>query len=141
MASRDLRAIEDALIRDEGLRLKPYTDTVGKLTIGVGRNLTDVGITEEEARYLLRNDIGRAETDARSFEWYAGLDAARQYVVMNMIFNMGLTRFRGFANTIKAIASGDYYDAARRMLQSKWAEQVGERAVRLAQTMRTGVMR
>lgn len=140
MESKYLRAIEDALIRDEGLRLKPYTDTVGKLTIGVGRNLTDVGISEDEARYLLRNDIARAETDARSFEWYAGLDAARQYVVLNMVFNMGLTRFRGFANTIKSIAAGDYYDASRRMLQSKWAEQVGARAARLAKIMQTGVM-
>ncbi len=132
--------LEELLTRDEGLRLKPYVDTVGKVTIGVGRNLTDVGISEAEALVLLRNDIARATTDALTFPWFGSLDPARKAVVVSMIFNMGLPRFRGFANTIRSIEAGDYHDAAKRMLQSLWARQVGKRAERLAATMRTGVL-
>ena len=128
------------LKRDEGVRLFPYKDTVGKWTIGVGRNLDDVGLSMDEVEYLLSNDLKRTEMEARKFDWYAGLDEVRQAVVLSMIFNLGPTRFRGFANTIKSIAAGNYADAARRMLQSKWATQVGDRAVRLAKMMRTGVV-
>jgi lysozyme len=128
------------LKRDEGVRLKPYTDTVGKLTIGVGRNLTDVGISEAECETLLANDIAKCEADAERFHWYAGLDDARKAVVLNMIFNLGAGAFRSFTNTIKAIEAGDYQDAAERMTQSLWARQVGARAARLAQIMRTGVV-
>ena len=130
--------VVDILRRDEGLRLKPYQCTAGKLTIGYGRNLEDRGITREEAEYLLRNDIAEVERDAHKFPWYAGLDEARKAVVLSMLFNLGPSRFRGFANTIKDIAAGDYVSASRRLLQSLWARQVGARAVRLAQMMRTG---
>lgn len=128
------------LKRDEDVRRFPYRDTVGKLTIGVGRNLEDVGLSADEIEYLLGNDLKRVEAEARKFPWFAGLDEVRQSVVLNMLFNLGETKFRGFANTIKAIESGDYHGAARRMLQSKWARQVGNRAVRLAAMMRTGVV-
>lgn len=132
--------LEEILIRDEGLRLKPYRDTVGKLTIGVGRNLDDVGISETEARVLLRNDIEKVREQAERFHWFADLNEARQVVVLSMIFNMGFDGFSGFRNTIKSIAAGDYNDAANRMLESKWATQVGARAGRLANAMRTGVL-
>lgn len=128
------------LKRDEGLRLKPYRCTAGKLTIGYGRNLDDVGINEAEADMLLANDIAKVEREAERFHWYAGLNDARKAVVLNMLFNLGASSFKGFVNTIKAISAGDYDDAANRMLASKWAEQVGARAARLAQIMRTGVV-
>lgn len=128
------------LKRDEGLRLKPYRCTAGKLTIGYGRNLDDVGISEAEAEMLLANDIAKVEREAERFHWYAGLNDARKAVVLNMLFNLGASSFKGFVNTIKAISAGDYDDAANRMLASKWAEQVGARAARLAQIMRTGVV-
>jgi lysozyme len=132
--------IEAHLVRDEGLRLKPYRDTVGKLTVGVGRNLDDVGITEEEALHLLRNDIARVAQECQQFPWFGALDDVRQAVVLNMVFNLGITKFKGFHNTITSIARADYEDAASRMLQSRWANQVGNRAVRLAEMMRTGVL-
>lgn len=130
--------LAEQIKRHEGLELKPYTDTVGKTTIGVGRNLDDVGITEREAEFLLMNDIGRAHDEAKKFDWYDGLDMARKCVVINMIFNMGLPRFSKFEKTIAHIAAGDYTKAADEMLDSRWAEQVGNRANELSKQMATG---
>jgi lysozyme len=128
------------LKRDEGVRLFPYLDTVGKWTIGCGRNLSDNGISPGEVDYLLGNDIFRTEMEAKAFHWYGALDDVRQAVVLSMIFNLGLTGFRGFHNTIRAIERGDYATAAANMLVSKWARQVGQRANRLAKMMETGAL-
>jgi lysozyme len=131
------------LMTDEGLRLKPYVDTVGKMTIGVGRNLTDVGLSQVEALYLLENDIDRAIRDLVAvFPWFVSLDPVRQTVLINMAFNMGLgspTRgLRSFVRTLAAIERGDYEAAAAGMRASKWARQVKYRAERLATMMETG---
>jgi lysozyme len=135
--------LREQLLTDEGLRLKPYTDTVGKNTIGVGRNLDDVGITKLEAMYLLENDISRAIRDlVAALDWFPLLDPVRQCVLVNMAFNLGVGNSKrgllSFQNTLAAIASGDYAAAADGMLRSKWAKQVGHRAERLAKMMRTG---
>lgn len=123
----------------EGLRLKPYTDTVGKLTIGYGRNLDDVGITQLEAEVLLDHDLAQAERECRkAFEWFPLLTDRRQRVITEMVFNLGLSRFRGFGRTIQAIKAGDYERASRQMLSSRWASQVKGRAVRLAEAMKAG---
>ena len=130
----------DELVRDEGLRLFSYLDTVGKWTIGVGRNLTDKGISSREAFDLLDHDLDECVTDlAGSFPWFVTLDAVRQRVVCNMRFNLGPSRFRQFKQTIAAIAAGDYVKASEQMIKSKWASQVGQRAQRLARMMATGV--
>jgi lysozyme len=128
------------LKRDEGVRLFPYLDTAAppKWTIGCGRNLSDNGISHDEVEYLLGNDVFRTEIEAKSFPWYDALDEVRQAVVLSMIFNLGLTKFKGFYNTIRAIERHDYETAAALMLQSKWAKQVGARATRLSEMMRTG---
>ncbi|MEX3556626.1 MAG: glycoside hydrolase family protein [Burkholderia gladioli] len=138
MGNYDAAALKAELSRDEGRRLKPYVDTVGKTTIGVGRNLTDVGITDTECDVLLSDDIDRtvAWLD-RNLSWWRSLDPVRQRVVINMAFNMGgglLT----FTNTLAAMQRGDYAAAADGMLASKWAVQVGDRAKRLAAMMRGG---
>lgn len=127
------------LERDEGLSLKPYRDSVGKLTIGVGRNLDDVGITQEEARFLLLGDIhsATAALDER-LPWWTGLDEVRQRALANMMFNLGPDRLLGFKNTLALIHLGDYLAAAQAMLASKWAAQVGPRAERLAVMVRDG---
>lgn len=126
-------------MRAEGCVLKPYKDTVGKLTIGYGRNLDDVGISKLEAEVLLDHDLAQAEQDCRkAFRWFGDLNEARQRVVVEMVFNLGLPRFCGFGQTIAAIQSKDYELAAARMLASKWAAQVKSRAVRLAGVMRDG---
>lgn len=129
------------LIRHEGLRLRPYKDSVGKLTIGVGRNLDDKGISEPEAMLLLSNDIGAALADAKTLVWFNKLDSVRQDVIVNMIFNLGLPRFVGFKNTLRAIEMANWEEAVVQMLDSKWAKQVGKRAEDLAFMMMTGSYR
>ena len=83
--------LKDQLVRDEELRLKPYTDSVGKTSIGVGRNLTDKGISFQEAQGLLTNDIADATADlAAKLPWTATLDDVRKGALTNMCFNMGI---------------------------------------------------
>ena len=102
-----------ALSREqEGLKLKPYTDTVGKLTIGYGRNLDDVGVSVDEAETMLANDIAVAETELQSYPWYVKLDPVRRSVVANMCFNMGLPKLLEFKHMISYLQTGLYIAAA-----------------------------
>ncbi len=121
------------LKRDEGLRLKPYRCSAGKLTIGYGRNLDDVGITGIEADILLDYDIRRTYADLdRALPWWRGLPAPWQRGLLNMAFNLGLTRLLTFKRMLAALQAGDGGRAAAEALDSKWAVQVGERAQRIA---------
>lgn len=122
----------------EGLRLNPYKDTVGKWTIGYGRNLSDRGITAQEAEYLLVQDLNDVMFWMNKLGAYAGLNKPRKAVLVDMCFNLGITKLLQFKDTLAAIKSGDYELAAKMMLQSRWAKQVGPRAVRLAKMMQTG---
>lgn len=132
--------IQEQLKRDEGLRLKPYRDTVGKLTIGYGRNLDDKGITAEEAGALLWNDIQAAQGELfGALPWAEKLDEPRQMALLNMSFNMGIHGLLTFKNTLNLAENGHYAAAAAAMLDSKWAEQVGARAQRIAKQMESGV--
>lgn len=131
--------LEKQLTRDEGMRLTPYKDTTGHLTIGIGRNLDAKGISAEEARLLLRHDIQEALTDlTRALPWTRDLDAPRLGVLINMAFNMGLGGLLTFTKALAAVRAGFYREAAREMLDSTWAGQVGDRAARLARQMETG---
>jgi len=131
--------LTEQLIRHEGLRLKPYKDTVGKLTIGIGRNLDDVGITRDEALMLLENDIKIARDELLSnFPSFNSLQDARLDCLINMVFNMGISRFKGFKLMIAALGTHEYNEAAVQMLDSKWARQVGKRATELSVQMRLG---
>ena len=127
------------LERHEGRRLFPYVDTVGKVTIGCGRNLTDCGIRDTEADLMLDNDITEclAELDVR-LPWSERLDEVRQRVLADMMFNLGWSRLSRFTRTLTAIERGEYGTAATQMLTSLWARQVGQRAQRLAAMMATG---
>jgi lysozyme len=128
------------LERDEGRRLWPYVDTVGKVTIGVGRNLTDVGITDDDCDRMLAEDIARAEADLdRTLSWWPGLGDVRQRVILNMQFNLG-SRLLTFRHALAAMREADWATAAAEMRNSLWALQVGARADRLAQAMETGEM-
>lgn len=135
----------------EGFRQFPYFDCCGKpyrecvctrkgfLTIGYGRNLDANGISKLEGEVLLDHDLYQAETGARtSFDWFEALSERRQRVVVEMIFNLGAMKFRGFGQTIAAIKAKDYVKASMQMLASRWAAQVGSRATRLAKMMRDG---
>ncbi|WP_294138335.1 glycoside hydrolase family protein [Sphingomonas sp.] len=162
--------LEAEVIRDEDERLRVYRCTSNKQTIGIGRNLDDVGIsaaetkalgittasciakgiTREQSRALFANDIGRVEADLdRALPWWRTLSDARQRVMLNMTFNMGIGRraapgkpakgmlsFEG--GTLRAVREGRWADAAKGMLASKWAGQVGARANRLAAMMLAG---
>lgn len=131
--------LQNKLIEHEGLRLKPYLCTAGKLTIGVGRNLDDVGITKDEATTLLANDILRCIAVGQSIfgEGWLKLSDVRQEVIVNMIFNLGETGFRNFKNTIEYIRTGAYDKAGDEMLASRWAKQVPKRAYELSLAMKT----
>jgi lysozyme len=131
----------DQIKRDEGLRLHPYTCTANKLSIGYGRNLIDNGITEQEAEILLHGDIKIARQDAQVFagiDVWSRLSPTRQAVIINMAFNLGLSRLRKFKRLHLNLANGRFDQAAVEMLDSRWASQVGHRAIRLADAMRLG---
>ena len=128
------------LRRDEGVKAKPYRDTEGILTIGVGRNLEDVGLSDDEMDYLLTNDINRALRWCQRQDWWPMVDTdARQRAIVNMVFNLGPTRFIGFRKMLEAIRRGDWPAAADEALDSKWADQVGSRAHRIAAMLRNGL--
>ena len=126
------------LQRHEGLRLKPYKRTAGKLSIGYGRNLDDMGISEVEAMVMLRNDIEQCYQELEMFSWFEDLDQVRQEALVDMLFNLGLPTFLEFKKTLKFVAEGKYSQAAEEMLRSKWADQVGDRAKELAYMVDTG---
>tara|TARA_R110000824_G_scaffold153972_2_gene325885 strand:- start:1209 stop:1700 length:492 start_codon:yes stop_codon:yes gene_type:complete len=150
----------DMLIRDEGLELKVYKDTLGIDTIGAGRNLRDRpltvaqlqhlglsdmqdlydnGITLYGARYILRIDVDIAERELiTAHSCVEFLNAPRQMVCVNMAFNLGVPRLKLFKNMWSAIHRKDYERASIEMLDSRWAKQVKGRATRLSDIMRTG---
>lgn len=123
----------------EGLMLKPYKCTADKLTIGYGRNIEDIGITEEEADHLLENDLKRAFNELSEF-WpnVRLIGNARRDALINMCFNLGISRLKKFKKMFAALNASDYERAAEEMIDSKWARQVGDRASELAEQMLTG---
>jgi lysozyme len=136
----------------EGFRQFPYFDCCGKpfrsctcarqgkLTIGYGRNLEDVGISKLESEVLIDHDLYQAELNAgKAFEWFQPLSELRQRAITELIFNMGLTAFRGFRQTILAIKVRQYRVASEHLLDSQWKGQVGEtRSSRIARYLRDG---
>lgn len=116
-----------------------YRDSVGKQTIGYGRNLDDCGITPEEAEYLLQNDLGRARSYARqAFPWFDFLDQVRQYVVTELVFWMGIGGVEGFTHMLGYLQANDYGQAASALLDSELATKYPKRANELAELLRDG---
>ena len=132
--------LEKLLAEDEGKRLDMYQDTKKIWTIGIGHNLEEKGISDAVCSLMFQEDIDDARKDAEKFRWYSKLNAARRAVILNMIFNMGLTRFSGFKKTIEYIEQGLYLSASKEMLDSKWARDdvSPTRSGRLSEMMRTG---
>jgi len=137
----------DDLRRDEGVRYTPYADTKGIPTVGVGHNLQasplpsgwTYPLTGGQVDELLRGDLQNVYGDlTRALPWWTDLNDVRQRVLCNMCFNLGMSKLAGFKNTLNSMRQGAYVDAAAGMLNSAWASQVGARAQRLAQMMRTG---
>lgn len=125
----------------EGFRSKPYKDSLGIVTIGYGRNLESRGLTEPEAAYLLKCDVKEAEEYLhKEYDYYYQLSGERKAVLIDMMVNMGPTRLRGFVNTHAALSARDYEVAALEMLDSKWARQVGNRAITLSKIMQSNII-
>jgi lysozyme len=136
----DYTQLTAELARDEGVRLKPYRCMAGKLTIGIGRNLDDVGVSAREAEAMLRADIARTEEELdKLMPWWRQLDEVRQRVVLNMAFNMGAAEVSHWRNWHALLQAQQWGAAADSMLQTLWARQVGPRATRLAAMVRTGI--
>ena len=141
----NFQRLTDTLVRHEGSHIlegrhRLYKCTAGKETIGYGRNLTDRGISEGEAKTLLHNDIQDSINEVRDkLYWFDSLDDVRQEVIVNMAFNLGVPGLMKFRNTIGYIEEGEYGMAAQEMLNSQWAAQVGYRAQELSRMMASGV--
>lgn len=136
----DPTLLRDDLIRDEGQKLKPYTDTVGKLTIGVGRNLTDRGITADEAMYLLINDIAIAETDLDTHcPWWKALPEPAARGLANMCLNMGMPRLQSFQRMLGALQAGLWEAAASEAENSAAGHQEANRIHRIAALFRSAI--
>jgi len=134
----NLTRLERQLWLDEGYRQYPYKCSSNKLTIGIGRNIEDNGISKDEALHLLRNDIMEVRVSLMRFSWFNRLNDERQDAVLNMAFNLGIPRFMSFKKMIEALSEMDYELAADEALDSKWATQVGERADRIARIIKDG---
>lgn len=133
--------VREQLKRHEGVKRFAYVDTVGKTTAGVGRNLTDKGLSSAEIDLLLTNDIADAEDDARrllSDSLFDGLTDARKAAMVNMAFNLGYARLSRFTRLLTALKAGKWAIAAQEMRKSAWAGQVKGRAEELATLVEKG---
>lgn len=117
--------------------LKMYPDSKGILTIGYGHNLRDKPITKKAADQIFQDDLTDVQLEVtHAFPWYADLSTARQWVILDMCFNLGLDGLRGFTKFLQAVEMGAYETAAAEMIDSQWYAQVKNRGVELVQMMR-----
>ena len=135
----------DTLKRPEGVRSHAYKCSENMITVGVGRNLDEnggIGLSDDEIEYLLMNDIERCDAELRAaYDWYENLKKPRRDAMINMCFNLGLTRLRGFVKALEAMSREQYDVAADEFMDSRWAEQVGDRAVEVTELIRSGEYR
>jgi lysozyme len=131
-----VESLKEQLIRHEGLRLTVYDCPAGYKTIGVGRNIEQKGITEDEALYLLGNDIEYfTEQLEENLIGFQELSEDKKAVLVNMAFNLGVNGLLKFKNMLAAVTEERWEDASSEMLNSRWADQVGNRAIELAEAM------
>ena len=131
----------EQLKRHEGVRTHAYKCSADYITVGVGRNIDEdggLGLSDDEINYLLANDIKRCKQELVALSWFVDLDEVRQDALINLCFNLGLTRLLGFRNAMAAMAEGDYEKAADEFLDSRWATQVGQRAIEVTNMSRSG---
>lgn len=129
----------DRVKKHEGFCPYPYKCPAGKLTIGYGRNIEDCGISREEAEILLKNDLNKSSRELlNNFPWMVDLGTARKNVLIEMVFNIGISRFKGFKKMLAACRNGEWDKAANEMLDSNWHKQVKKRAETLAEIMKKG---
>ncbi len=138
MTPEMIAKLRRSLIKHEGYSNTPYTDTVGKITIGIGYNLTDRGLCDDWIDEQYREDVEYFYKQLLNFPWFQQLTVDRQIVLIDMAF-MGWKTFLTFQGMLTAIEHGDYKEAANQMICSHWADQVKGRAVELAHAMLTGI--
>lgn len=130
----------EQLKRHEGFRGSPYKDSVGKITVGYGHNLDDVPISKAVAEAMMIEDLQREESRLHAlvpvFETIP--EGPRKDALINMAFNLGAYGLSKFRRMWASIGSGDWGKAADEAMQSKWATQVGRRAVEITEQLRTG---
>ena len=130
------------LKRHEGVESHAYECSEGKITVGVGRNIDSeggIGLSDEEIDFLLQNDIERCIIELSSeYDWFVDLDDIRKDAMVDIAFNLGITRLRLFKRALAAMAEGNYKQAATEFLDSKWAKQVGGRALELTDMISSG---
>lgn len=145
----DKQKLRDQLSLHEGRRKFVYDDASGKgideacfvrgkPTVGVGRNLADRGLSDDEIDYLLDNDINDAIAEAQKFRWFEALNPVRQAAVTELVFNLGIPRLGGFKKFLNFMNEHRYTQAAEELLDSKWAQQVKGRAVTISDMVKTG---
>jgi lysozyme len=133
----NLPRLRERIIKHEGIRLKPYRDSLGYLTIGIGRCLDKKGISQTEANILLLNDINDSlEAVRQNISFYNDLDDLRQEILVEMCFQMGTGGLLGFKKFLKHLKDGEYDKASKEMLRSDWAFQTPNRAQELADIMK-----
>ena len=137
--SLPLLTAKKLLIHHEGLRLTPYRDTMGNLTLGYGRNLEDRGISPSEAEHLLANDIiSTYKALDERLPWFKDLDEVRKMALMDMAFNLGVAGLLEFKGMLRALKAKHWAMAAIEALDSDWHVQVGQRARDIADMLQTG---
>lgn len=134
----NLQALQESLIKHEGVRARLYFDTEGVPTIGIGRNLNEP-LSDKAIMFLYQEKVDEsiAELD-RAFKGWRNHSSEVQTVLIELQFAMGAPRLAGFKKMWAALKAKDYPKAATELLNSKWSEQVGKRAVTLAEQMRNG---
>jgi lysozyme len=137
--SNYIKKLKAQLERHEGKRKLAYKCPAGKITVGIGRNLEDKGLSDDEIYYLLGNDIKDLQKEFEKIDWYRKLSKARKCIMLNMAFNMGIAGLLKFRNMIQAIKAGDYNKAADEMQNSKWYAQVRKRADELVKQFRYNI--
>ena len=134
----DFNRLTDTLKRHEGFRGKPYLDSVGKTTIGYGWNL-DEGISENTASEILHGQVTNCMMELLNIQAFIDVKSRlRREVLINMCFNLGLTKLLKFEKMWAAIMARAWNDAADEMMDSLWAKQVGSRADELSEMMKIG---
>ena len=127
--------------RHEGVKSKVYLCSAGYETIGVGRNVSEsgLGLSDDEIDYLLANDITRVKEElSDAYFWFNSMNDPRKDAMIDICFNLGLTRLRGFVKALEAMSREQFDIAADEFMDSKWAQQVGTRAIRVTEMIRDG---
>ena len=141
MERSKMEKLLEMLKRHEGVRSKVYLCSAGYETIGVGRNISEsgIGLSDEEVDMLLENDIARVIKElASEYPWFNDLDDVRKDAMIDISFNLGATRLRGFRRALSAMEKGNYREASAEFLDSKWSRDVGGRALELSDMIASG---